>query len=208
MSLRIVGGALSGRRFPGPPSDLTRPTAERVREALASRLDARGALDDAVVLDLFAGTGALAFEALSRGAARAVLVERDRRVRAALRGAIAALGLGDRARPVGADLARRPEAAVARIAEADPGPFTLVLADPPYAVAEALPPLVAALDAAGRLADAVHVAFEHAARTTPPAALGPGLEIDVSSRYGDSAVTLYARDARPEGAAPTEPETR
>ena len=76
--MRIVGGSLGGRRFSGPPGDATRPTSERVREAIASALDARGWIEGAVVLDLFAGTGALAFEALSRGADRAFLVERSR----------------------------------------------------------------------------------------------------------------------------------
>ncbi|MBP7683736.1 MAG: RsmD family RNA methyltransferase, partial [Deltaproteobacteria bacterium] len=94
--MRIVGGTLGGRRFDGPPSDLTRPTSERVREALASALDARDAIRDVRVLDLFAGTGALAFEALSRGATDACLVERDPRVVKAAQQSIAALGLGER----------------------------------------------------------------------------------------------------------------
>ena len=75
--MRIVGGRLSGRRFGATKGRGTRPTSDRVREALASALDARAAFDQASVLDLFAGTGALSFEALSRGAAEAVLVDRD-----------------------------------------------------------------------------------------------------------------------------------
>ena len=65
--MRIVGGRLSGRRFAAPGGRGTRPTPDRVREALASALESRGAFEDACVLDLFAGTGALSFEALSRG---------------------------------------------------------------------------------------------------------------------------------------------
>ena len=77
--MRVIGGQLAGRRFGAPSGRGTRPTSDRVREALSSALESRGAFGDAVVLDLFAGTGALSFEALSRGAASAVLVDRDSR---------------------------------------------------------------------------------------------------------------------------------
>ena len=63
--MRIVGGALSGRRFAGPPGEATRPTSERVREAIASAIESRGGFEDTQVLDLYAGSGAMAFEALS-----------------------------------------------------------------------------------------------------------------------------------------------
>ena len=72
--MRIVGGELSGRRFGANVTDVTRPTSERVREALSSALQARGLFDNARVLDLYAGTGALGFEALSRGAREACFV--------------------------------------------------------------------------------------------------------------------------------------
>jgi 16S rRNA (guanine966-N2)-methyltransferase len=78
--MRIVGGTLGGRRIAPPSGNLTRPTSERVREALASALEARDAIADARVLDLYAGTGALGFEMLSRGAAKLVCVERDARM--------------------------------------------------------------------------------------------------------------------------------
>ena len=78
--MRIVGGRLSGRRFGAPGGRGTRPTSDRAREALGSALESRGAFDDAHVLDLFAGTGALGFEALSRGASDAVMVDCDPRV--------------------------------------------------------------------------------------------------------------------------------
>ncbi len=77
--LRVIAGTARGRKLVAPPGDRVRPTKDMVREAMFSALDARGALVDASVLDLFAGTGALGIEALSRGAARAVFVERERR---------------------------------------------------------------------------------------------------------------------------------
>src|SRR5918992_69187 len=91
---RIVAGAVGGRRLQTPPGDDTRPTTERVREALFSALEsALGSLDGRRVLDLYAGSGAVGLEALSRGAAAAVLVERQRRVAALIRRNAESLGL-------------------------------------------------------------------------------------------------------------------
>ncbi|NUP26885.1 MAG: methyltransferase, partial [Nocardia sp.] len=91
---RIVAGTAGGRRLKVPPAG-TRPTSDRVREALFSSIEARMDLAGARVLDLYAGSGALGLEALSRGAAAALLVESDRRAAAVLRANIAELGFGD-----------------------------------------------------------------------------------------------------------------
>src|SRR4051794_41398460 len=99
--MRIVAGRFGGRRLHAPPGRGTRPTSDRVREALFSTL---GPLDGAVVLDLFAGSGALGIEALSRGAARVVLVERDARAAAVIRANLEALGVG----PEDANVLRMP----------------------------------------------------------------------------------------------------
>lgn len=120
---RIVAGTAGGRRLRVPPSG-TRPTSDRVREALFSALAARLDFDGVRVLDLYAGSGAFALEALSRGAAAALLVESDRRAAAVIRGNIADLGLP------GADL--RVGAVAAVLATPPPRPFHLVFADPPY----------------------------------------------------------------------------
>lgn len=102
--MRVVSGELGGRHLVAPPGALTRPTSDRVREATFNALESLGVVADAVVLDLFAGSGALGIEALSRGAARAVFVERDRAALAALRANLEALGLGpDRAKVVVGD---------------------------------------------------------------------------------------------------------
>src|SRR6185295_2764378 len=98
--MRIVGGNLGGRVLRAPAGAATRPTSEKVREAL---FDILGAVDDAHVLDLFAGTGALGMEALSRGAAHATFVDAARPAVAAIRGNLRALGLADRAQVIAGD---------------------------------------------------------------------------------------------------------
>jgi 16S rRNA (guanine966-N2)-methyltransferase len=144
-SLRVVAGRFGGRRLSAPPGAGTRPTSDRVREALFSML---GAVDGARVLDLFAGSGALAIEALSRGAAHALLVERDARAAAVARANLDALGIGaDEARVV-----RAPARAALRTARERGDAYDLVFLDPPYRDApglgaelgEALGPLLAA----------------------------------------------------------------
>ena len=123
--LRVTGGRLTGRRLRSLRGGL-RPTSDRVREALFARL---GALPGVRVLDLYAGTGALGIEALSRGARSAVFVEREGRTRAVLRGNLGDLGVDAVARVVAGD-APRAVAALGR----NGARFDLVLIDPPYGV--------------------------------------------------------------------------
>jgi 16S rRNA (guanine966-N2)-methyltransferase len=175
---RIVAGTAGGRRLKVPPKG-TRPTSERVREALFNALGTAGELDGAHVLDLYAGSGALGLEALSRGAADALFVESDRRAVDVLRGNVAALGLGGtvRAGPV--------EAVVAAPA---PRSYDLVLADPPYAVdSAALGKVLASLAAAGWLGESALVVIERAARDGEPD-WPPGFEPTRAKKYGDTAV--------------------
>ncbi len=120
--MRVVAGELGGRRLVAPPGTSTRPTTDRVREAVFNSLGSAGVLDGAIVVDLFAGSGAIGIEALSRGAARCVFVERDRAALRALEENLDALDLGDRARVVAAD-------AVVAAATID---ADIVFADPPY----------------------------------------------------------------------------
>src|SRR5258705_4935116 len=121
--MRVTGGRLGGRRLVAPPVGV-RPTADRVREALFARLPA---LDGVCVLDLFAGTGALGIEALSRGAARAVFVDRSNASLAALRRNLRTLELDACTRVVRGDV----RGALRRLA-GERLRFDLVLADPPY----------------------------------------------------------------------------
>lgn len=120
--MRVVAGAFRGRRLRAPAGRATRPTADRVREALFSMLSSVEGLS---VLDLFAGSGALGIEAASRGAGPVTLVETDARAVRAIRHNLAAVGLG-------AEVVRRD--ALAYLAT-DPGPFDLVFLDPPYSSA-------------------------------------------------------------------------
>jgi 16S rRNA (guanine966-N2)-methyltransferase len=120
--VRIIAGDWRGRPIAAPAGDATRPTADRAREALFSMLTSRlGSFAGLVVADLFAGTGALGLEALSRGAARCTFVEQDRAALAALKANVDRLGAGERA-------IVRAQSATAFAG----GPFDLVMMDPPY----------------------------------------------------------------------------
>ncbi|WP_091449510.1 16S rRNA (guanine(966)-N(2))-methyltransferase RsmD [Actinokineospora iranica] len=157
---RIVAGAAGGRRLAVPPKG-TRPTSDRVREALFSALEAAAGLDGARVLDLYAGSGALGFEALSRGAVLATLVESDRAAVGVLRGNAAALGMAGadvRAAKVDKVLATTPDA-----------PYDVVFADPPYALGDAeLTAVLTALVGNGWTAPGTTVVVERGARSGEP----------------------------------------
>ena len=178
---RIIAGTARGRRLVTPPGDATRPTSDRVREALFSVLQSRDAVAGARVLDLFAGSGALGLEAASRGAAAVVLVDSARAaVDAARRNAAAVTGEG--VGPVDVVLApalrylRRPPAV----------PFGLVLLDPPYALGEDdLAEHLAALVAPGVLAPGALVVVERGGRTPAPA-WPDGLAGEPERRYGET----------------------
>lgn len=121
--VRVVAGELRGRRIVAPPGNDTRPTSDKVRQAVFNALESAGLVDGAAVVDLFAGSGAMGIEALSRGASSCVFVERDRAALASLRSNIEALHLADRSRVVVGDAATQS----VHLRGAD-----LVLADPPY----------------------------------------------------------------------------
>lgn len=174
--MRVVGGRLGGRRLAVPASGV-RPTTSRVREALFGSLEARDLVADAVVVDLFAGSGALGIEALSRGARSAVFVERSRPVARVLRGNLAVL-----------DLLQVAEVEAASV-ERWPGldrPVDLALVDPPYG-------WEGWGDLLGRLGARVV-----AAETDRPLDVPPGWRLLQQRPYGTTVVTLMAT-ARPEG---------
>lgn len=185
--MRIIGGKLSGRRFEAPSGRGTRPTSDRVREAVASALESRGAFTNARVLDLFAGTAALSFEALSRGASDAAAVDGDPRVVRQITQSARELGLISNVRPARVDLLGDPVAAVRRIPEVDGG-FTLVFADAPYSKIEVVPKLLTELVARGRLAPGAWVVIEHAAEHDWVWPIG--LASDAEYRYGQTRISL------------------
>lgn len=162
---RIIAGALGGRTIPGPPGKGTRPTSDRVREALFSRLEGWDAVAGARVLDLYAGTGALALEALSRGAQHALLVEVHPATARQLRRTAAELGLADRV-DVRAGKAASVAAQLATDGAARAAGATLVFLDPPYDVTtEALEELLLTLRPA--LAEDALVVVERSSRSRP-----------------------------------------
>lgn len=173
--MRVVGGRWGGQRIDAPPGRSTRPTTDRTREAIFNLVGARLDLRGAAVLDVFAGSGALALEGLSRGAATATLVERHGVTLAVARRNAARLG-ADGVALVRAD-------ALPWLDRAD-GTFDLVLADPPYAL-DRLPDLPALLCA--RLAPGGLAVLEHDARHAFEDA--PGWEL--SRAYGSTVVSLF-----------------
>jgi len=185
--LRVIAGTARGRKLAAPPGDRIRPTKDMVREAMFSALDARGALVDAAVLDLFAGTGALEIEAMSRGGARAVLVERDRAALDAIATNVAALRVGDRVRVVANDVGRFLRGPLPAGA-----PFDLVLVDPPYDTSdEDVTALLAALDAPGWLAPDAIVSVERPARH--PVLLPNGWRTGWERAFGDTMLSICWR---------------
>jgi len=180
--LRIVGGAFRGRKVRVPETGV-RPTSEKAREAIFDILGAAW-ISNAAVLDLYAGTGALGIEALSRGAARADFVERDPGVARLLRENLATLGLGARSRVVLADLDRGawPKGLV--------GPWNLVFLDPPYA-GEGGARWLARLAEAEWPPDGGLVVYEHRSGSGSTIAPPNGLAPAVERAYGDTAVSIY-----------------
>lgn len=172
--MRIVAGIHKGRRLHAPPGRDTRPTSDRVREALFQML---GPLDGLHVLDLFAGSGALAIEALSRGAASAVLVDDDPRAVATIRRNLEPLGVDARV--------HRADALTFLRGWKGP-PFDLVLADPPYSSAPRL-----AGDLCHRLP---HVVTEDARIVTESDKRSPlqlDLPLEAERTYGDTRIAIH-----------------
>ena len=169
--MRVVAGVAGGRRLQAPAGRQVRPTSERVREALFNALGSMDAITGATVLDLFAGTGALGIEALSRGATTATFVDADPRAVAAIKANLAATGMAERATVVQADVVRF-------LTEHPPAEVDVAFADPPYAFAgwarllEVLPARLVAIEARSHI-------------DLPP--VGHPLR---SKRYGDTVVTL------------------
>ena len=180
---RIIGGSAGGRRLQTPKGDLTRPTSDRVREALFSAVESLlGSLEGLRFLDLYAGTGAVGLEALSRGASAATLVEQDRRTAELIRTNARGVGLPDAevvAASVARHLAGRPAAA-----------YDVVFVDPPYSQpGDAVVADLRALAAHGWLAPGALVVVERSSRQ-PIGAWPDGFLPDRVRRYGETTLTF------------------
>lgn len=177
--MRIISGQWRGRTINAPKGDATRPTADRTREALFSMLTSRlGSFEGLTVADLFAGSGALGFEALSRGAASCIFVEQDRAALDVLRANAERLGL-------------RPDVRAASVLALGPAPapMDLIMMDPPYGTGAG----AVALDKLNRLGwigDATWVSIETAKNEPVDVA---GFTIDADRTHGKARITLLRR---------------
>ncbi len=176
---RIVAGSARGRRLVVPAGQATRPTSEKVRAAVFNLLGQF--FEGGAVLDLYAGTGALALEALSRGCSRAVCVEADRRAAETLRRNVEGLGFTDR---VEIHVGKAGDQ-VARI----PAGFALAFVDPPYREGPE-----AGLALAGPLLlPGGRAVAEHDSKRPPPERVGPLARVD-TRRYGGTGISIYVRE--------------
>jgi 16S rRNA (guanine966-N2)-methyltransferase len=190
--VRIIAGTHKGRVLASPTWDGLRPTSDRLRETLFNVLAAR--IEGARVLDVCAGTGAIALEALSRGAARVTCLESDPRALALIAGNAARCGLENHCVII------RGTAPRALTREHTGGPFDIVVLDPPYAA----PWTCDAVAAAGRLlAEGGLVVLEHASRRAAPAPAG--LHLERTRRAGDSALSTYRAVTETDVRGPGEP---
>jgi len=183
--VRVIAGEFGGRRLQAPRGLKTRPTSDRVREALFMALEP---LADLQVVDLYAGSGALGIEALSRGARFVDFVESDRSARAALGDNLAALELSGRARVWPLALPGGLTRLSGALAAAD-----LVLADPPYGGGPARE-VLRSLGEPGRLKSGARVVLEHHAKDELPEASG-ALALSRARRYGETTVSTYVCQA-------------
>lgn len=183
--VRVVAGELRGRRLSAPKGTTTRPTSDRVREALFSSLASIAGPDlgGGNALDAFAGSGALGIEALSRGVSSAVFIERDRKALAVLRANVASLELDSRGRIMSVDVFSLADRAVAG------APFSLILLDPPYTLDPTeVGRLLSGLVSTGSVAPGALVTWEHdiGVKSAWPA----GFEVHARKRYGSTEVDI------------------
>jgi 16S rRNA (guanine966-N2)-methyltransferase len=178
--MRVIAGEAKGLRLKSPPVRHLRPTSDLVRGAVFDMLASLGA-DLSRVLDLYAGSGALGIEALSRGASWCDLVDRDRAACATIRQNLTLAGFQERARV----LCLPVERALERLE----GPYSLVLVDPPYEEEAALV-VVERLAASPLVAPGSTLVLEHAWRRPPTDELGP-LKLSTRRRHGDTGVSIY-----------------
>ena len=179
--MRVIAGQLRGFVIRAPAGSVARPTYDRVRESVFSIIEPT--IDGAAVLDLFAGSGSLGIESLSRGANRATFVEIDPAILSVVRGNVERLGLAGQCRLIRGD-------ALTVLKRAVPGgPFNIAFVDPPYSSGLAARALELLADG-GNLAHEAIVVVEHASADTLPEVVGR-LGLSRSKRYGSTAVDFY-----------------
>jgi 16S rRNA (guanine966-N2)-methyltransferase len=176
VNIRIIAGTLGGRKIDAPDGRRTHPMSERIRNALFNSLGK--SVEDATVLDAFAGTGAIGIEALSRGAKHATFIERDRTAQQILAGNIDTLGLADRTKLI--------KAPVASWIDTYDGPkFDLIFADPPYHDTQ----FSTVFSLLGLLKPSALMVLSHPGRSESPTR--PGVVVVDNRSYGDATLTFY-----------------
>lgn len=189
---RIISGRVGGLRLQTPAGSGTRPTSDRVREALFSRLEHLDVLDGAAVLDLYAGSGALGLEAASRGASTVLLVESDRAAAVVARRNAALTGIPG--------ITVRAATVERTLATAPPTAFDLVFIDPPYDIGEeVLEAVLIALVQQGWLSADALLVVERSSRSPEPR-WPAGLEAEGERRYGETRI-WFAGVPDPDGVA-------
>ena len=179
MNVRIIAGIYGGRTIQAPDGNRTHPMSERVRNALFNSLHDQ--IKDAVVLDAFAGTGALGIEALSRGAKKVVFVERDRVAQKVLAENIDLLGIGDQAKLVKAPVA-------SWLSTYDGEKFDVIFADPPYHDTQ----FSTVSNILGLLKPSALMVLSHPGRDECPTR--PGVVVVDNRSYGDATLTFFRKE--------------
>jgi len=192
--MRVIAGKAHGRRLAAPRGLATRPTSARARESIFSRLTVRMDLEEARVLDVFAGSGSLGLEALSRGAAHVTFIDSSRAAAVAIEKNLRSLGASDKARIMVAEV--RP--ALAELAHSGEK-FDLVFVDAPYKN-DLSNDVVAVLAAHALVAPRGYVVVEQSRRSPGPPADAPALALANVATIGDHRIALYRRP----GAAPSQ----
>ena len=184
--MRVVGGKARGMIIMVPPVPDTRPTTDLVRSAMFSMLEARGAVEGTRVLDLFAGSGALGIEALSRGATHADLVERNSKACATIRKNLMTTHLEGQASIVALPVTRA-------LGDLN-GSYDLVFMDPPYANASEMTDVIDRLVTGNLLGEGSMVVVEQSSRNRRDFARAGEMRLEQEKTYGDTAVSIYIID--------------
>lgn len=182
-SIRVIAGQFKGRRIPTLPGRATRPTSQRAREALFSILGDR--IQGATMVDLFAGTGAVGLEALSRGAAKVLFVEQNPLAGAGIERTLAQFKISSSSRVVIEEVSL----AIQNSILVGWRPFDVIFMDPPYRLPN-IQQLLHQIEEADLIAPTGRIIYEHFHKTTPPFSIGAWTHIR-TARYGDTGFTFY-----------------
>ena len=182
-AIRIIAGQFKGRKIPTFPGRAIRPTSQRAREALFSILGPQ--IQEATMMDLFAGTGAIGLEALSRGAGRVIFVEQNPLAGASIHHTLSEFKISS----LGCVLVEEASLAIQNSILVGWRPFDIIFMDPPYRLPH-IPQLLRQIEEMDLIARAGRLVYEHFPKTTPPHSIGEWILVR-TARYGDTAFSFY-----------------